>query len=98
MTLSSPTHVPLPVSTLPSALPPPELNEQEKSEYDRVHDHFANPDYRLPGVPSEAGSLMEEECMWLVRSALMLAERPLLTDVTNIVLRVHPPLHTQYET
>lgn len=79
MSLLPTTHVPLPVPTHPSASPPPELNEQEKSEYDRVLDHFANPDYRLPGVPSEAGSLMEEECMWLVRSLLMLKDLHLHT-------------------
>lgn len=66
------THVPLPLPTHPSAPPPPELNEREKSEYDRVLNHFATPEYVLPGVSSETGSLTEEECMWLVRSVFML--------------------------
>lgn len=71
MSPPSAIHVPLPVPTNSSA-PPPELNEQEKSEYDRVLDHFTNPQYLLPGVPSEAGPLREEECMWLVRSIFVL--------------------------
>ncbi|KIM64356.1 hypothetical protein SCLCIDRAFT_115568 [Scleroderma citrinum Foug A] len=86
------THVPLPLPTHPSAPPPPELNEREKSEYDRVLNHFATPEYVLPGVSSETGSLTEEECMWLSYECILRYLRATKHDVAVTIKRIEDTL------
>lgn len=86
-------HVPLPVPTHPNAQPPPELTGKAKQEYDRVFAHFANPEYGLPGIPSEKSSkLMEEECMWLSYECLLRYIRAAKHDVALAIKRIEDTL------
>ncbi|KAI6042521.1 CRAL-TRIO domain-containing protein [Pisolithus marmoratus] len=86
-------HVPLPVPTHPNTQPPPELTGTAKLEYDRVLAHFANPEYCLPGVPSEKTSkLTEEECMWLSYECILRYIRAAKHDVAAAIKRIEDTL------
>ncbi|KAI6024974.1 hypothetical protein PISMIDRAFT_90130 [Pisolithus microcarpus 441] len=86
-------HVPLPVPAHPNTQPPPELTGKAKLEYDRVLAHFANPEYCLPGTPSEKSSkLMEEECMWLSYECLLRYIRAAKHDVALAIKRIEDTL------
>ncbi|KAG6329768.1 hypothetical protein ID866_9322 [Astraeus odoratus] len=90
-------RVPLPVPRYPNASSPPELNEKEKSEYDAVLAHFADPGYVLPGVPPAEGSLLEEERMWLSYECLLRYIRATKHDVAASIKRLEDTLKWRRE-
>lgn len=45
------------------------LTEKEQTMYDKVFEHYSNPDYTIPGTEKD-GQLTEDEKFWLVRERM----------------------------
>ncbi|KAK0223308.1 CRAL/TRIO domain-containing protein [Armillaria fumosa] len=69
--MSKPIYFPIPPPPTPSVAPHVSpLTEKQSIMYQTVYDHFAKPDYKIPGLEENA-ELMEEEKFWMSHECIL---------------------------